>query len=166
MTKTSTVFIGLGSNLGDSQTILQQATQAIADIPKTQHLKTSRFYQTAPVGPIEQDDFLNAVIAIETQLNPSQLLAQLQAIENHHGRQRHHQIHWGPRTLDLDILLFGKTQYRDRHLIIPHPELLNRAFVLVPLREIAPNLILPNGCKIASHPLAKYSALAVTVGII
>ncbi|MEE9451383.1 MAG: 2-amino-4-hydroxy-6-hydroxymethyldihydropteridine diphosphokinase, partial [Gammaproteobacteria bacterium] len=110
-------------------------------------IKSSRLYQSPPLGPQDQPDFINAVVKIHTSTLPHDLLNLLLAIENKHGRIR--QQHWGARTLDLDILLYGDQCINDPNLTIPHPEMLKRHFVLAPLREIEPDLVLPDGKKLA-----------------
>lgn len=135
-----TVFIGLGSNLENPLEQLRQAKGAIAQLPQTQIIAVSSVYQSKPVGPQDQPDFLNAVLSIATEFSPQQLLIALQQIEQQQGRQRIQ--HWGPRTLDLDILLFDYQVITQPDLTIPHPEMFNRAFVLVPLVEIAPDKVL------------------------
>jgi len=133
------VFIGLGANLKNPLEQLRQAKSAIAQLPQTSILSVSSVYQTKPIGPQDQPDFLNAVLCIATEFSPQQLLAALQKIEQKQGRQRIQ--HWGPRTLDLDILLFDDQVIDQPDLKIPHPEMLKRAFVLVPLAEIAPEQV-------------------------
>lgn len=135
-------YIGVGSNLGDPAAQVQQAFQALAELPASQLIASSPLYRAAPVGgPAGQPNYVNAVAALDTTLNPDELLTALQAIETQQGRVR--TVRWGPRTLDLDILLYGSTQRNDPHLILPHPRLHERAFVLSPLHDIAPNLTIP-----------------------
>ena len=134
-------FLGLGSNLDGPLNQLINAVQAIETIPSTSLIQTSSFYKNRPVGPQDQPDFLNAVASIDTGLSPDVLLDYLQDIEMQQGRKRN--IHWGARTLDLDILLFGSEVINSTRLVIPHPEMYKRAFVLQPLYEIAPDLVIP-----------------------
>ena len=135
-------YIGLGSNLGDSVATLKSACLAIAAVDGIQILAISSFYRSQPVGPQDQPDFVNAAIRVGTTLSAEQLLDALQAIENQHGRVRTQ--HWGPRTLDLDILLYDDQQINNQRLRIPHPEIPFRGFVLYPLQEIAPaDLVIP-----------------------
>ena len=134
-------FLGLGSNLDSPLNQLVNAVQAIDAIPSTSLIQTSSFYKNRPVGPQDQPDFLNAVASIDTALSPDGLLDYLQDIEVQQGRKRN--IHWGARTLDLDILLFGSEIINSTRLVIPHPEMHKRAFVLKPLYEIAPDLVIP-----------------------
>jgi 2-amino-4-hydroxy-6-hydroxymethyldihydropteridine diphosphokinase len=143
---TVTCYIGLGSNLLNPHRQLVAASKALSSLPETKLVKVSPFYQTPPLGPPGQPDYLNAVACIETDLDAHTLLSHLQAIERQQGRQR--QQHWGPRTLDLDILLFGSAIVNDPQLTIPHPQLRHRAFVLVPLAAIAPGLTLPDGSSV------------------
>lgn len=130
-------YIGLGSNLGDSIATLKSACQAIAQPDSIHLLALSPFYRSKPVGPQDQPDFINAVLRIGTTLSAEHLLNHLQDIENRHGRER--TLHWGPRTLDLDILLYADSQLHSQRLIIPHPELHRRNFVLYPLLQVAPS---------------------------
>lgn len=130
-------YIGLGSNLADPAGQVRQAMAELDGLPESKLLARSPLYRTAPVGPADQPDYINAVVRLETRLSPLGLLAALQAIERTHGRQRDG-TRWGPRTLDLDILLYGDERLREPGLQIPHPEMGNRAFVLVPLADVAP----------------------------
>ena len=132
--------IALGSNLGNSQETLKLALETIANIEGITIKKYSSFYQTAPIGP-EQPDYINACALLETTLEPNQLLQTLQNIENKFGRVR--QERWGARTLDLDIIIYGDLILNEPDLIIPHLLMNERAFVLAPLAEIAPDLIEP-----------------------
>lgn len=132
--------IALGSNLGDSPQILGAALQRLGSLEGTTLTAQSSFYKTAPVGP-PQPDYLNACALIETHLSPQALMAQLLAIEAEFGRIR--QERWGPRILDLDILFYGDRAIHLPDVHIPHPRLRERAFVLVPLVEIAPDWIDP-----------------------
>ena len=136
------VFIALGSNVGDRELYLLRGVAEIGKLPATRITALSSFYDTEPVGETHQDNFLNAVARIETDLDPRTLLLELQRIETSVFR-RERTIHWGPRTMDLDILLYGSQVIEEQDLIIPHPRLHQRRFVLVPLAEIAPDLIHP-----------------------
>ena len=141
-------FIGLGSNLGDREKILLSALTLLADSSKIEFLSTSSFYETAPVldnpdGCVaDQPDYLNAVCQIKTDLSARLLLVRLLEIEKQCGRERKNQEH-GPRTLDLDLLIYGETICKTAVLSVPHPRLHNRAFVLYPLMEIVPDLVVP-----------------------
>ena len=138
--------IGFGSNMGDRQGYLHRGLQALADCQKL--VTVSSLYETAPIGPVPQQDFLNAVAVIKTRTHPDALLDQLHAIEDGAGRVR--QENWGARTLDLDLLLYeGVEIHGHRHLTLPHPELAKRRFVLEPLLEAWPDAVLPNGEPIA-----------------
>ena len=139
------VFIALGSNQGDRELNLLRAIAEIGKLAPSRITALSAFYETEPVGPVKQEDFLNAVLRLETPFSPQELLAELQRIENRVFKRKR-TIHWGPRTMDLDILLFGDLILSDKNLIIPHPRLHERAFVLVPLAEIASEVV---------HPLLK-----------
>jgi 2-amino-4-hydroxy-6-hydroxymethyldihydropteridine diphosphokinase len=139
-------YVGLGANLGDAAASIEAAIAALAALPGTRLAGRSSLYSSAPVdaaGP----DFCNAVAALETDLAPHDLLTALQALETAHGRARPYRN--APRTLDLDILLFGDIVDADPRLTLPHPRMAERAFVLVPLAEIAPGLCLPDGRSVA-----------------
>jgi 2-amino-4-hydroxy-6-hydroxymethyldihydropteridine diphosphokinase len=142
-------YVGLGSNLQQPLLQLHKAVIAIAQLPSSQLVRVSSVYRSAAVGPGEQPDYLNAVLQLDTSLQPAELLAALQAIEQAQGRVR--TMRWGPRTLDLDILLYGDRQIATSSLTIPHPELRRRNFVLYPLAEIAgPHLVLPDGTELVT----------------
>lgn len=135
-------YVALGSNVGDREDHLNNAIEKINEYDRIMKIKKiSSFYNTAPVGYVDQPDFLNAVIEIETYLEPEGLLYLLHKIEDEEGRER--TVHWGPRTLDLDIILFDDMIINTTNLKIPHPEMTKRDFVLVPLCEIAPYAIHP-----------------------
>ena len=151
-------FIGIGSNLENPVAQVQQALEAFATIPKTHMLCCSPLYRSEPLGPPNQPDYINAVARLETELTPDHLLAALQKIENNHGRVR--TIRWGPRTLDLDLLLYDDHIQDDPHLTLPHPRMHERAFVLYPLYDIAPDLVIPTHGPIAAL-LAKCPPLAL-----
>jgi len=140
-----TVFIGLGSNLDDPVAQLQQAWATLKAAPWCREAKISSLYRSVAVGP-PQPDYINAVAQVTTDLAPLDLLDALQAIELNQGRQR--LIHWGPRTLDLDILLIDQEIIQHERLQVPHPYLTERNFVLIPLAELAPELRLPDGRNI------------------
>jgi 2-amino-4-hydroxy-6-hydroxymethyldihydropteridine diphosphokinase len=130
----SRVFVSLGSNLGDRLGFLTAARDALAALPATAVVATSRIYETAPQGYETQPEFLNQVLCLETGLQPHDLLTECQRIENEHGRERG--LRFGPRSLDVDILLFQDVEAEEPELMLPHPRMLRRAFVLVPLAEI------------------------------
>ncbi len=131
-----TAYIALGSNMGDTKAHLEGAVREIHESPLCAVTSVSKFIVTKPVGGVEQDDFLNGCAEVETLFTPHELLDFLHDIENAHGRER--KIHWGPRTLDLDIILYDELVLNEHDLVIPHPEAAARAFVLAPLAEIAP----------------------------
>jgi len=128
------VFVSLGSNQGDRAAYLRAAGEALAALPATTVVATSGMYETAPQDLPDQDAFLNQVVCVETGLEPLDLLKQCQRIEREHGRVRG--LRFGPRTLDIDILLFQGTESGDPELTLPHPRMVKRAFVLVPLAEV------------------------------
>lgn len=138
----SHAYIALGSNLGDSRQHLSDAMAALARLPRTALLAQSHIYRTPPWGVLDQPAFLNAAVLLDTALAPHQLLDQLLAIERAHGRQRDGE-RWGPRTLDLDLLHMPGVILTDARLTLPHPRIAARAFVLLPLHELAPDLQLP-----------------------
>jgi 2-amino-4-hydroxy-6-hydroxymethyldihydropteridine diphosphokinase len=140
-------YIGLGSNLVAPVSQVQTAITELAGIRQSRLLKSSSLYQTAPLGPAGQPDYINAVAALQTPLSADELLTELQKLENRHQRVRRER--WGPRTLDLDLLLYGDEVINSERLTVPHPGLSERNFVLIPLREIAPDLILPDNQALA-----------------
>ncbi|MGF1909008.1 2-amino-4-hydroxy-6-hydroxymethyldihydropteridine diphosphokinase [Vibrio kasasachensis] len=139
-----TVYIAVGSNLADPVTQANAAIDALKLLPKSKFIKASKLYSSTPMGPQNQPDYINAVVAIETELTPLELLDCTQTIELEQGRVRKEE-RWGPRTLDLDILLYGNKQIDSERLVVPHYGMREREFVLYPLTEIAPDLILPDG---------------------
>ncbi|WP_417546604.1 2-amino-4-hydroxy-6-hydroxymethyldihydropteridine diphosphokinase [Marinobacter sp.] len=141
-------FIGLGSNLQEPAAQLARAVAELAALPDTTLIAQAPFYTSSPVGPQDQPDFVNGAVWLSTGLEPHALLDQLQAIEQAHGRER--LSHWGPRTLDLDLLIFGNHVLNDDRLSVPHRELPNRDFALQPLLDLKPDLTLPNGTAIAA----------------
>jgi len=143
-----TAYIGLGSNLANPAEQIKSARTAITQITGVQELAFSSLYHSAPMGPQDQPDYVNAVICVATDLPPIDLLRCLQRIENDHGRVRKTE-RWGARTLDLDVLIYGDQLIEHPDLIVPHPGLADRAFVLYPLFEIAPQLVVPGKGNIA-----------------
>nr|WP_296897041.1 2-amino-4-hydroxy-6-hydroxymethyldihydropteridine diphosphokinase [Thiohalocapsa sp.] len=135
-----TVYIGLGANLDDPRAHVERAAAELMDLPASRLEQVSWLYRTAPVGPADQPDYINAAARLVTRLPPRALLAALQAIERRHGRVRDG-TRWGPRTLDLDMLLFGARHAVWPGLRLPHPEIHRRAFVLVPLADVAPAVL-------------------------
>ena len=138
-------YVGLGSNLDDPPAQLRRACAALARLPGTRLVVVSDFYRNPPLGIQEQPHFVNAAAGLLTQLAPRELLAALKAIEQAHGRDRESVGHWGPRTLDLDFLVYGGWRINEEGLTVPHPGIAERNFVLFPLLEIAPGLSIP-GC--------------------
>jgi 2-amino-4-hydroxy-6-hydroxymethyldihydropteridine diphosphokinase len=136
---TQRAYVALGSNLGDRLAHLQLAVDSLALVPGVEVRSVSRVYETAPVGGPAQDPYLNAVVAIETNLEPHELLHRCQQIEELAARERSER--WGPRTLDVDLLLVGDARVDDDDLTIPHPRMWERGFVLAPLRDVAPDLV-------------------------
>lgn len=147
----ATAFIGLGGNLGDVCTRLHAAIAALDALPGLRVTGRSRLFSTPPWGQLDQPDFVNAAIAVSTTLTPHALLDTLLSVEQAFGRVREGE-RWGPRTLDLDLLAFGDATIADDRLTVPHPRMTERAFVLLPLADIAPAAVLPGlGC--VSHLL-------------
>ena len=136
-----TAYIALGSNLGEPRRQLQAGFAALARLPDTQLVAQSSLYRSAPVGYLQQPDFVNAVAAIRTALGARALLDALLAVEREHGRVR--EFPNAPRTLDLDIALYGERVIHEPGLSLPHPRMHERAFVMVPLAEIAPDAVVP-----------------------
>lgn len=154
-------FIGLGANLGNAEATLRSAVAALRALPGCRLAGLSSLYRSAPVGPAGQDDYLNAVARLDTPLPPHALLAALHAIEGAHGRVR--ELRWGPRTLDLDLLLYGNDRIATPDLTVPHPELTSRNFVVIPLLEIFPGATLPGGDPLDGLPAARdRGGLAIT----
>lgn len=152
-------YIGLGANLGEPLAQLRAAVAALAALPGSTLAAVSPLYRSAPLGPAGQPDYYNAVAALDTPLPPHALLAALQAIETAQGRVRLER--WGPRTLDLDLLLYGADVIATPDLTVPHAELAQRCFVLVPLHDLAPALVLPDG-----RPLAQLAVHTDRTGLI
>jgi 2-amino-4-hydroxy-6-hydroxymethyldihydropteridine diphosphokinase len=142
----TTAYIGMGSNDGDRLANLASALEALAEIPETHVARASKAYETEPAYVVDQPPFANAVVEIETDLDPDQLLGSLHSIEEEMGRVR--TVENGPRVIDLDILTFGDQEMVSDGLTIPHPGLLERDFVVTPLLEIAPRLHLPDGTRV------------------
>lgn len=147
MTAAITAFIGIGSNLDNPRQQVADAVAALRQLPQSQLVAVSPWYRSAPLGPKDQPDYINGVARLDTTLQPETLLAALQQIENRQGRTR--DTRWGPRTLDLDLLLYGNRTVTSPELIIPHPQLTQRNFVLFPLYDLAPALQLPDGTILA-----------------
>ncbi|MEB7888272.1 2-amino-4-hydroxy-6-hydroxymethyldihydropteridine diphosphokinase [Hafnia alvei] len=156
------VYIALGSNLANPLHQVQSALNALAELPQTTLIATSSLYRTPPLGPQDQPDYLNAVVALDTDLSAENLLDHTQKIELEHGRVRKDE-RWGPRTLDLDILLFGDEIINTERLTVPHYDMKNRQFMLYPLAEIAPELRFPSGeslqtviAQLSAEPLTRW----------
>ncbi|MBZ9611144.1 2-amino-4-hydroxy-6-hydroxymethyldihydropteridine diphosphokinase [Rheinheimera maricola] len=142
-------YLGLGANLAEPVAQLRQAVLALQQLPHCQLAAVSSFYASKPMGPQDQPDYVNAVAALDTQLLPEQLLDALQQIEQQQGRVRKAE-RWGPRTLDVDILLYGDRTITSERLTVPHHGIKLREFVLYPLAEIAPTLSLPDSTTLSS----------------
>lgn len=143
-----TCYILLGSNLEEPVQQVKTALSELNEISKTKLIKQSKFYLSKPLGTIPQPDYVNVVAELNTHLTAHELLEELQLIEKKHGRVKTTR-RWGPRTLDLDLLLYGNKIINSPSLIVPHPELKQRNFVLFPLAEINPDLILPDGIALS-----------------
>lgn len=135
-------YIGLGSNLDDPPAQLSRAVAALRQLPHTKFLGQSSFYRSKPLGDGRQPDYVNATVLLDTALTAAELLEYLLAIENSQGRVRGAE-RWQARTLDLDLLLYGEQQIRSENLVVPHPEIAHRNFVLLPLAELTPGLRVP-----------------------
>ena len=147
---TEIAYVALGSNLGDRRAYLQNGLADLNAVPDTEVDEVSSLYETPPIGPPDQSNYFNAVCSLTTSLPPNDLLLAMQKIEGKSHRQR--TIHWGPRTLDLDLLLYGTLQIATQELTLPHLNMHERCFVLTPLCEIAPHLTHPTTNK----PFATY----------
>jgi len=145
---TESVYISLGSNLNNPQQQVITAVTELNEVLNTKVAALSHWYRTSPMGPQDQPDYINGVAKLGTTLSPEQLLKALQTIEDSHFRKR--KEHWGARTLDLDILLYGNQTIDLSNLQIPHPGITTRNFVLLPLADIDPQLVLPNGTTLAT----------------
>ncbi|ABO48705.1 2-amino-4-hydroxy-6-hydroxymethyldihydropteridine pyrophosphokinase [Desulforamulus reducens MI-1] len=148
-------YIGLGSNMGDKKAYIQSALKKLDHYTGIHLLRVASLYESAPWGYLEQDWFVNTVAEVETTLSPEKILQVLFDIERSLNRTR--DIHWGPRTVDLDLLLYGSQTICFPHLQVPHPRMHERAFVLVPLAELCPNMILTQGTvmELAEKTLAE-----------
>jgi 2-amino-4-hydroxy-6-hydroxymethyldihydropteridine diphosphokinase len=134
-------YLALGSNVGDRAALLQLAVDELRAAPEVRVVAVSGVYETEPVGGPPQDAYLNAVVAVDTTIDPHALLSLAQRVERRGERQRGER--WGPRTLDVDVLLYGDVRLDDADLTIPHPRMWERGFVLAPLRDVAPDLVAP-----------------------
>lgn len=140
------VYLGLGSNLGDRLANLQRAVDLLADEPGIRVDASSRVWETDPVGGPEQPDYLNAVLRVDTDLDPGDVLAACHRVEGSLGRVR--DVRWGPRTIDVDVLLVDRRTIDLPDLTVPHPRLVERAFVVLPLLELDPDPVLPDGRRL------------------
>ena len=136
-------YVGIGANIEDPADQVRDALHSLADIPQTRLLLSSGLYRNPPMGPADQPDYVNAVAGLLTRLIPADLLSELLGIERRMGRQRQPVSRWGPRVIDLDLLLYGDRIIDTRNLSVPHPGISQRNFVLFPLRDIAPLLSVP-----------------------
>jgi 2-amino-4-hydroxy-6-hydroxymethyldihydropteridine diphosphokinase len=136
-------YIGVGSNLDEPREQVARGIDALAEIPRTELVARSKLYLTAPMGPQDQPRFVNAVVGVRTQLDATTLLAQLKMLETRLGRAQQPVVRWGPRVIDFDLLVFGTARIENETLRVPHPGIAERAFVLIPLLDIAPDLDVP-----------------------
>jgi 2-amino-4-hydroxy-6-hydroxymethyldihydropteridine diphosphokinase len=143
-------YVGFGSNLDNPAEQIRAALAAVADMPGTTLLSASSLYSSSPMGPQDQPDYINAVAELETVFTPQQLLAELLRIEREAGRNRENALHWGPRVLDLDLLVYADQQISEPYLTVPHPGIAERSFVVLPLFEIAPDLQIPGVATVRS----------------
>ena len=148
-TTNTSVYLGLGTNMGDRAAQLSAAVAAIANIPATTLLRQSPIYESKPWGKTDQPDFLNMVVEISTQLEPHTLHRHLQKIERDMGRDRQKSEKWGPRPIDIDLLLYGTRTLKTASLVVPHPRMWERHFVMRPLSDLAPDLTTPDGTPVS-----------------
>jgi len=141
-------YIGVGSNLDEPLSQVRRAFESLAAIPDARVLLVSPLYSTRPMGPVDQPDFVNAVVGLLTRLDAKTLLSRLRAIESAFGRPERREK-WGPRVIDLDLLVFGRERHSDSELTLPHPGVVDRNFVLYPLADIAPDLEVPGLGRVA-----------------
>lgn len=153
--KYTDVYLSVGSNMGDKYAYINEAYEKLKNLKGIRNVKMSNLLVTKPYGGVEQDDFVNGAISLQTYLSPAELLDNLHKIEAEANRER--LVHWGPRTLDLDIVFYGKNIYEDENLIIPHIDMQNRYFVLKPLSELIPNFRHPILNKTVSSMLEELS---------
>ncbi|WP_034681585.1 2-amino-4-hydroxy-6-hydroxymethyldihydropteridine diphosphokinase [Caldalkalibacillus mannanilyticus] len=153
------IYLSLGTNMGDRLFFLQEALRLLGESKNIQIAKASSIYETEPVGYTDQPAFLNMVIHGQTSLSPEHLLETTQLVEQTLGRKR--EIRWGPRTIDIDILLYNNREIKMDHLTIPHPRMNERAFVMIPLAEIAPDLIVPGEVAKVAETVALFKGKGV-----
>lgn len=151
--KSAVCYIGLGSNLDNPSEQVERAFEFLRAVPEIRLLSKSSLYSSGPIGPLEQPDYVNAVAKISTTLEARELLRVLKEIERLRGRKRG--VRWGPRVLDLDLLLYGEDEIDELHLKVPHPGIAERNFVLLPLMEVAPELVIPGLGRVAEIAVNK-----------
>jgi 2-amino-4-hydroxy-6-hydroxymethyldihydropteridine diphosphokinase len=156
----NTAYIALGSNISPREGFLKAAVTSLEEHESINVKGKSAVYETAPVGYMEQNDFLNMVVVIQTDINPFELLQHCQQIERELGRKR--VIKWGPRTIDLDVLLYNHENIKAEHLTIPHPYMHERAFVMIPLADVAPQVYLPHMQRTADEVIGLLSSEEVS----
>lgn len=158
-------YIGIGSNLDDPVRQVQDALEELESIPDSMLVAKSSLYSSTPMGPVEQPDYVNAVAALDTLLSAQDLLAKLRRIEDRQGRDRDTEK-WGPRVIDLDLLLYGNNRIDSGGLVVPHPGLHERDFVIIPLAEIAGNLNIPGRGYLSAfiNQLANHSVKKLVTG--
>lgn len=156
-------YVGLGSNLDSPVRQLESAFELLAKIPRSRLVQRSALYRSAPLGGVEQPDFVNAVATMLTQLTAGELLLELQRIEQARGRERG-AVRWGPRVLDLDLLVYSNQEIDEDQLTVPHPGIGERNFVLLPLEEVAPELVIPGLGPLANISVSGSAAEISRIG--
>ncbi len=151
-------YLGLGSNLGEREANLRKAMKMLESTGEVRIMRRSSVYETSPVGYENQPDFLNMVVQVKSCLKAKELLHHCLGVEERMMRER--LIRWGPRIIDIDLLLYDNQTFKDSELTLPHPEMIRRAFVLIPLLELEPELVMPDGSSVSEH-LAKLDEEAV-----
>ncbi len=164
MTAVARAYVGIGSNLGDPELQVERAIEALRMLTDAATLVVSERYRSLPWGDPDQDPYINAVAAFDTVLTPQQLLDELLAIERRHGRERSSDRRYGPRTLDLDLLLYADAVIDEPGLRLPHPHLHERAFVLLPLADIAPDLVIPGHGAVKTLLKPEFASLCWRLG--
>lgn len=159
MSSSTRAYIGLGSNLDQPARQIEEAVAALRGLTQTEVVAVSPLYQSRPWGDPDQDDFVNAVAVVDTSLSPRALLGELLEIEQRHGRDRSNGRRNGPRTLDLDLLVHGSRVVDELGLQLPHPRIHERAFVLLPLADLAPNLLIPGQGVVSSLLRPEFASL-------